>query len=241
MGLSKAYLVAYNVSQFCGWTYLMYRLMPYLTLQAKTTLSFPGTGNETSQIPFFPAKNPASLYEELGCHVKLVQTAAILEIVHAAIGIVRSNPMIVAVQIASRLAVVWLPIHFIAAAQTSPGMTIMLFAWCLTEMVRYSYYAVNLVNLNIGVLTWLRYTLFIVLYPMGVSGEMWCYISALPFLPKGMEMPNPYNFTFSPYVATLIILLGYAPGFPPLYFHMFSLRRKVVGGETGEAKAKKVA
>ena len=120
-------------------------------------------------------------------------------------------------------------------------MTIMLFAWCLTEMVRYSFYAFNLVNLNIGVLTWLRYTLFIVLYPMGVTGELWCYISALPFLPNGMEMPNPYNFTFSPYVATIIILLGYIPGFPPLYFHMFALRRKVVGGETGEGKAKKVA
>ena len=100
MGLSKAYLIAYNASQFCGWTYLMYRLMPYLTLQAKTTLSFPGTGNETSQIPFFPANNPASLYAELGDHVKLVQTAAILEVVHAAIGIVRSNPMTCAVQIA---------------------------------------------------------------------------------------------------------------------------------------------
>ena len=100
MGLSKAYLIAYNVSQFCGWTYLMYRLMPYLTLQAKTTLSFPGTGNETSQIPLFPANNPASLYAELGDHVKLVQTAAILEVVHAAIGIVRSNPMTCAVQIA---------------------------------------------------------------------------------------------------------------------------------------------
>jgi very-long-chain (3R)-3-hydroxyacyl-CoA dehydratase len=104
MGISKAYLLAYNVSQFCGWTYLMYRLLPYLRLQAKATT-------------FFPAKNPASLYVELGDHVKLVLMAAILEIVHAAIGIVRSNPMVCAVQIAGRLAVVWLPIHFIAASQ----------------------------------------------------------------------------------------------------------------------------
>ena len=111
MGLSKAYLIAYNVSQFCGWTYLMYRLMPYLTLQAKTTLSFPGTGNETSQIPFFPAKNPPSLYAELGDHVKLVQTAAILEVVHAAIGIVRSNPMTCAVQIARYVLIITMIIY----------------------------------------------------------------------------------------------------------------------------------
>ena len=43
MGISKAYLLAYNVSQFCGWTYLMYRLLPYLTLQAE--LYIPSTLN----------------------------------------------------------------------------------------------------------------------------------------------------------------------------------------------------
>jgi len=202
----------------------MYRLLPFLALQIKSTT-------------IFPAKNP-ELYSELGDHIKLVQTAAILEVIHAMIGIVRSNPMVTAVQIASRLLVVWLPIHFIAESQTSPGISIMLFAWCLTEMVRYSFYAFNLVNLNVGVLTWLRYTLFIVLYPMGVCGEMWCYIDALPVLSASkalrLEMPNPYNFTFSPYVVTILILLGYAPGFPPLYFHMFALRKKVLGG--GEAK-----
>ena len=98
MGISKAYLLAYNVSQFCGWTYLMYRLLPYLRLQAKATT-------------FFPAKNPASLYVELGDHVKLVLMAAILEIVHAAIGIVRSNPMTCAVQIARYVLIITMIIY----------------------------------------------------------------------------------------------------------------------------------
>lgn len=232
MALSKAYLLAYNISQFCGWAYLMYRLLPYLSLQAKAT-------------QFMPAKNPASLYDELGDHVKLVQTAALLEVVHAIVGLVRSNPMVTATQIASRLFVVWFPIHHIPESQTSPGLTIMLFAWCLTETVRYSYYAFNLVNVNVGIITWLRYTLFIVLYPMGVSGEMWCYIDALPFLATskalGIAMPNAYNFTFSPYVVTIMILLLYIPGFPPLYFHMFAQRKKVLGGGASEEKSKKVA
>jgi len=232
MALSKAYLLAYNISQFCGWAYLMYRLLPYLSLQAKAT-------------KLIPAQNPASLYEELGDHLKLVQTAALLEVVHAILGLVRSNPMVVATQIASRLMVVWLPIHFIPDSQTSPGITLMLFAWCLTEIVRYSFYAFNLVNINVGIITWLRYTLFIVLYPMGVSGELWCYISSLPYLATSkflrMELPNALNFTFSPYVITIMILLFYIPGFPPLYFHMFAQRKKVLGSGTSEEKSKKVA
>lgn len=203
----------------------MYRLLPFLALQAKAT-------------NFYPARNPAALFIELGDHVKLLQTAAILEIIHAMIGLVRSNPMMTIAQTGGRLLVIWFPIHFISESQTSPGFSIMLFAWCLIEMVRYPFYAFNLVNLNVGILTWLRYTLFIVLYPMGLCGEVWCYIDALPILSTSkvlrMEMPNAYNFTFSLYAVTILILLGYVPGFPPLYFHMFTLRKKVLGG--GEAK-----
>jgi len=209
----------------------MYRLLPYFLLQAKNT-------------HFIPASNPTSLYVELGDFVKLIQTAAILEIFHAIIGLVRSNPMVTAIQVFSRLAVLWFPIHHISESQTSPGLTIMLFAWTLTEIVRYSYYAFNLVNLNVGIITWLRYTLFIVLYPIGVCGEMWCYISALPTLANSkvlrMEMPNAYNFTFCPFVVTILILLWYIPGFPPMYFHMFGQRKKILGGG-GKTEAKKVA
>lgn len=118
----------------------------------------------------------------------------------------------------------------------------MLFAWSLTEMIRYSFYAFNLINCNIGLLTWLRYTLFIALYPMGVSGEMWCYFDSLSYLKSSgfmrLDMPNAYNFTFSPYVVTIMILLAYGPGFPPLYFHMFAQRKKVLGG-VGKATLEK--
>lgn len=133
----------------------------------------------------------------------------------------------------SRLAVVWIPIQFAANAQTSFGLTLVLLAWCLVEIFRYSYYAVNLINVNLSILTWMRYTLFIILYPMGVTGELWCWYESIAFWKnsKSMsyEMPNPLNFTFQPYVVTIMIMLYYIPGFPPMYFHMFAQRKKVLG------------
>ena len=87
MALSKAYLIVYNLACCFGWGYLMLRLWPCFQLQLKNTNGFP------------PAKNPLSLYKELGFHVRVVQTAAILEILHAVFGLVRSNPMVVATQI----------------------------------------------------------------------------------------------------------------------------------------------
>jgi len=231
MGLSKAYLFAYNLTQFCGWAYLMYRLLPHLLLQIKST-------------QFIPARNPTSVYEELGDYIKLIQTAAILEIVHAILGLVRSSPMVTAMQTFGRLGCIWLPINYIPQSQTSPGLTIVLFAWCLVEIVRYPFYAFNLINIKVEILTWLRYSLFIILYPIGALGEMWCYFDALPFLATSkalrIEMPNAYNFTFSPYMVTIMILLAYFPLMPPMYFHMLVQRKKVFGDGNSEEKSKKV-
>ncbi len=88
MGVSKAYLVAYNVCQFVGWTWFMLRLYPYLLSTGKSL-----------QSSGINAKIPKDLYADLGGHIRCIQTAAVLEIFHAAFGLVRSNPMITAVQI----------------------------------------------------------------------------------------------------------------------------------------------
>ena len=48
--------------------------------------------------------------------------------------------------------------------------------------------------------------MFLVLYPMGVAGEMWTVYSAQPEILKkdvlSVAMPNPYNIAFSFYYAT---------------------------------------
>ena len=66
MSISKAYLIGYNVLQCVGWTILMWRLVPHLT-QLKA-----------------PSE---ALYASVGGLLRCVQTAAFLEVVHAATGI----------------------------------------------------------------------------------------------------------------------------------------------------------
>lgn len=54
----------------------------------------------------------------------------------------------------------------------------MLVAWALSEIVRYSYFVLNLRRGSSGhkevpaFMTWLRYNLFYVLYPLGIGSEM---------------------------------------------------------------------
>jgi len=100
-------------------------------------------------------------------------------------------------------------------------------------VIRYGYYALGLTGWNSSLVTWLRYTLFVVLYPMGVTGELWCCMASIPTIkaenPFSVTMPNSLNVTFNFHVALIGIMLSYIPFFPQLYLHMFSQRRKIIG------------
>ena len=58
--------------------------------------------------PLSDVMTAKSLYQNIEFYLLIFQTAAILEVVHAALGLVRSNPMLVLFQVLSRLAVVWI-------------------------------------------------------------------------------------------------------------------------------------
>lgn len=56
----------------------------------------------------------------------------------------------------------------------------MVLAWSTTEIVRYSFYAFNLLGKNPYALLWLRYTAFYVLYPLGAGSEAFLIYATLP-------------------------------------------------------------
>ena len=56
--------------------------------------------------------------------------------------------------------------------------------WSIAEVIRYSFYLLKEFGIEIRLLTWLRYSAFIVLYPFGVAGELLTIWSALPVIKK---------------------------------------------------------
>lgn len=60
-----------------------------------------------------------------------------------------------------------------------------------------------------------RYTFFIVLYPMGVTGELLTIYAALPYVQKtglySVTLPNKYNFSFDYYTFLILIMISYIP------------------------------
>ena len=64
--------------------------------------------------------------------------------------------------------------------RSNPLYTSMVLAWSTTEIVRYSFYAFNLLGKNPYALLWLRYTAFYVLYPLGAGSEAFLIYATLP-------------------------------------------------------------
>ena len=138
-------------------------------------------------------------YRVVGHAVAIVQTAAALEIVHAFSGLVKSPLPTAVMQVYSRLFLVWgvtqkygqvclgLPTlatrPHVSTFQSSQNAlySTMILAWSTTEVIRYAFYALSLARGVVpGVLVYLRYTTFYILYPLGASSEALLIYSSLP-------------------------------------------------------------
>ncbi|TNN65849.1 Very-long-chain (3R)-3-hydroxyacyl-CoA dehydratase 1 [Liparis tanakae] len=119
--------------------------------------------------------------------------------------------------------------------QNEESVILFLVVWTMTEITRYSYYTFNLLHHLPYFIKWARYNLFIVLYPLGVAGELLTIYAALPFIRRSgmysMRLPNKYNVSFDYYYCLIIVMLSYIPLFPQLFFHMLRQRRRVLHGE----------
>ena len=151
--------------------------------------------------------------------LNIAQGLAVLEIIHALLKWVKSPVASTAAQVASRLLVLALINIFtkneLFVSVISKGVFICSLAWGITELVRYSFYLLSLFNKQPSFLLWMRYTFFIVLYPLGVTGE-W-FILAGPVVTHAVSS-KAYIVFIS------IMAIAYVYYFPMLYKYMWKQR-----------------
>ncbi|KZT21355.1 PTPLA-domain-containing protein [Neolentinus lepideus HHB14362 ss-1] len=203
-----------------------------------------------SKLPFLEPfiRRSHTLYQSAGLLTAVVQTFAVLEVAHVLLGWVRSAVGTTAIQVASRLILVWGIAERYEEARTSPFYATMLLSWSSTEIIRYTFYALSLlssptspVHDRVAIpywLTYLRYTTFYVLYPTGAGSEAFCMYATLP-------KSNPLNsgawvqkmlwgrWGFEDWVRGLMFVIWW-PGLYVMYTHMMRQRRKVLGSGSGK-------
>lgn len=230
-GFKNTYLVFYNSVSAIAWLVVFFR--GYFAYQR---MGFTG------------------VHGELGEFWTWTQTAALMEVFHAMFGmhsppkpllmaqcdrddrrtkaneftgIVRAPVMTTVMQVASRLLLTWGIIYPFPHLSAYPTFTTMLLAHSVTEIIRYGYFALTLSGQNPGILSWLRYNTFFVLYPLGIASE--CSLIYKAVGPAGdIDARLPY--------VLYAILAIYIPGSHILYTYMMKQRNKVMKGKATEKK-----
>ncbi|KDQ21534.1 hypothetical protein BOTBODRAFT_99627, partial [Botryobasidium botryosum FD-172 SS1] len=253
----KAYLVAYNTISAIAWGYiLVYTICHLFNLVSSSQAKPLQTATDSfrrvlSYIPLFSHSGPnkafskvhsliptalvpifqraKTLYAAIGPQVAFVQSFAALEIVHVFLGLVRSPFVTTASQVASRLWTVWGVVEQFPETRTNPIYALMVLAWSMTEVIRYSFYAFNLVGLEPYPLLWLRYTTFYFLYPMGAPSEAMLMFSTLPSSsPFAKSWISGRKWGLWNYLTGSLFLIWW-PALYILYTYMIRQRSKVLG------------
>lgn len=96
---------------------------------------------------------------------------------------------------------------------------------------RYPYYITLLYKKENAFLTWLRYTVWIPLYPLGFVCEGIIILRSIMYLEETdkftIALPNLYNFTFHfPTFLRIYLLFCFVPGMYTLMSYMYKARNK---------------
>ncbi|RAL16087.1 protein tyrosine phosphatase-like domain-containing protein [Aspergillus homomorphus CBS 101889] len=207
--LTKPYLTLYNALNFTLWATC-----------AVHGLTLLGAGTA-----------PPTIFHKVYPLLQATQSLALLEILHSLAGLVRAPVTTTAMQVASRILLVWGIMYpfqgeivgneGVGSAQTGDYAFLgCLAAWGVTECIRYGFFVLQVSGVGVpGFWAWLRYNTFYVLYPLGISSECVMVVKAL----------GPAAQLSALYWWFLVLVLGiYVPGSYILYTHMIAQRRKAM-------------
>lgn len=129
-------------------------------------------------------------------------------------GVVRAPFLTTFMQVFSRYAIVWGVTDLFPELARGRGAgdtyssiaySSMLGAWAITEVIRYSYFALTLTSGKPpAALHWLRYHTFFILYPVGISSEAY-------LIWRAVEPAKEFNPLYSTVLLGYVVLV-YPPG-----------------------------
>lgn len=243
----RFYLIAFNALSAAGWAYVIYLalavsrgqrasssvhdffkpLASYVPTSIVTLLTPQpkATNNFSTTLAYFLHSYVPATYESTFSALAPVQSLAALEILHVLFGFVRSPLPTTVVQVSSRLILVWGIVERFPNTHSSPVYTTMILAWALTEVPRYAYYALSLAGCGVpSWLTWMRYSTFYVLYPIGAGSEALVMLSTISEWSNGKWAA----WSTEDWVKAGLVAI-WVPGLWVMYSHMMRMRRKVLG------------
>ncbi|KAG0715922.1 Very-long-chain (3R)-3-hydroxyacyl-CoA dehydratase 3 [Chionoecetes opilio] len=219
--LKKVYLFLYNLWQFVGFFYLT----------VVTCTRYLKEGQDSM----------AGTYAAVGWMMRLCLLTQLLEVLHPIVGYTRGSVLPALVQVFGRSVIFFCLIESEERMQTKPAIFYLFLVWSFIELVRYPYYMLRVYEADNGFITWLRYTLWIPLYPLGFILEGAVIIRSIPYFEEtgkfSVSLPNSINFGFYfPNILRSYILLFFFPAMYKMMNHMYQQRKQKLGPHTKTKK-----
>lgn len=219
--IRKVYLIFYNLTQFVFFMYVM------VVMGIRYARDGPDSMSGT--------------YEAVGPVMKFAQLLQFLEVLHPIFGYTKGSPITPFIQVTGRSLILFTMIEAEPRMQTKPVVFYLFLIWASIEVFRYPYYIMSLYKKSIELLTWLRYTLWIPLYPLGVLCEGIIILRNIPYFEETgrfiVEMPNSWNVTFhTPTLMRIYLVALMLPGLYTVMNHMYRVRVKKIGPKKWKKK-----
>ncbi|XP_041652411.1 very-long-chain (3R)-3-hydroxyacyl-CoA dehydratase [Cheilinus undulatus] len=205
VSLKTGFLFVYNLVQFLGFSWIFVNMTVRLFIFGKDSLY--DTFHTISDVMFF------------------CQSLAAVEVLNAAFGVVRTGVIPTLIQVVGRNFILFIIFGSLEEMHNKPVVFFVFYLWSTIEIFRYPFYMLGCCNTEWKTLTWLRYTVWIPLYPLGVLAEAVAVIQSISIFDetKLFSMPLPeaistsISFSFFLRVYLVLMFLGLFINFRHLY------------------------
>ncbi|KAI4880847.1 hypothetical protein NFI96_010992 [Prochilodus magdalenae] len=210
LGLKKGYLFMYNLVQFLGFSWIFVNMTVRLFILGQD--SFYDTFHTIADVMYFS------------------QMLAIIEVINPALRLVKTGVMPAFIQVMGRSFILFVILGSLEEMQNKPVVFFIFYLWSGIEIFRYPFYMLACIDTEWKALTWLRYTIWMPLYPLGVLAEAVAVIQSIPIFDEtkflSIRLPEALGSSLSfSYVLQLYLLLM----FLGLFFnfrHLYKQRRR---------------
>jgi len=210
----KCYLFVYNLFMFCGFCYAI------IVMSLKYSAD--------------PDTFPTKCWDTVGNIFKFLHLLMYLEVLNPMFGYTKGSVLEATIQVTGRCIWIFCLIDSEPRMQSKPVVFYLFMTYSVIEIFRYPYYMLSIYDKSVGLLTWIRYTIWIPLYPMGFICEGVIALRNIPYFEEtekfSVLLPNKWNFAFYfPNVIRFYLLLGFFPMLYTQMWHMYQLRCKKLG------------
>ncbi|XP_068616579.1 LOW QUALITY PROTEIN: very-long-chain (3R)-3-hydroxyacyl-CoA dehydratase-like [Brachionichthys hirsutus] len=205
LGLKRGYLFMYNLVQFLGFSWVFVNMTVRLFVLGQD--SFYDTFHTTADVMYF------------------CQMMAVLEVVNPLLGLVKTGFFPAMIQVAGRNVILFVIFGSLDEMQSKPVVFFVFYLWSIIEIFRYPFYMLACLGTEWKLLTWVRHSLWMPLYPAGVVAEAVAVIQSLPIfdetglfsVPLPAVLGRSLSFSYSLQVYLVLMFLGLFINFCHLY------------------------